>query len=186
MDDLRIPRGVATGSAEPVEVHFDGACEPARGGGIATYGFTIHGAGFHHEDLGLAVPPFHVRATNNVAEYVAAICALEWLVRAGYTGEVVLYGDSQLVVRQMSGEYEVRAEHLRPYHERLRQLTGLFSRSEIRWIPREENQRADTLSKEAIARARREVGRAPPGKAVRAGAGHSEDDDEPGWPQRTV
>ncbi len=159
MDDRELPRGVTTAGTGPVDVYFDGACEPARGGGIATYGFTVAGAGLHHEDHGLAVPPFHARATNNVAEYVAAICALEWLVRVGYDGEVVLHGDSQLVVRQMNGEYAVRAEHLKPYHERLRQLLSRFPRAEVRWVPREENQRADELSKEAVAQAQRELGR---------------------------
>lgn len=177
MDDRDLPRGLATDAPGPVEVYFDGACEPARGGGIATYGFTVHGAGFHHEDHGLAVPPFHDRATNNVAEYVAAICALEWLVRAGHAGEVVLHGDSQLVVRQMNGEYAVRAEHLKPYHERLRQLAARFRRVEIRWVPREENQRADELSKEAIAQARQEVGRRPSARPPLEGRAHSEEED---------
>ncbi len=180
MDDLRLPRGVATAPAGPVEVNFDGACEPARGGGIATYGYTVHGGGLHHEDRGLAVPPFHPRATNNVAEYVAAICALEWLVRQGFDGEVVLQGDSQLVIRQMEGAYAVRAEHLKPYHERLRQLEARFRRVEFRWIRREENARADALSKEAIEDARSQVsGSRAPGSAG-AGTDQSEPDDEPG------
>lgn len=157
-DDRDLPRGIATAPAGPVEAHFDGACEPARGGGVAAYGFTVHGGGFEHEGRGLAVPPFHPRATNNVAEYVGAICALEWLARKAYDGEVLLFGDSQLVVRQMQGEYAVRAAHLRPYHERLRQLERRFRRVEYRWIPREENARADLLSKEAVLEARAHLG----------------------------
>ncbi len=149
-DDRELPRGTAVLGSGPVRVHFDGACQPPTGPGIAAYGFTVDGGGLHLEDRGLAVPPHHPRSTNNVAEYVGAICALEELVRLGYAGDVEILGDSQLIIRQMSGEYAVRAEHLRPYHERLRQLVRRFRRVEFRWIPREENERADALSKLAI------------------------------------
>ncbi len=85
-----------------------------------------------------------------MAEYVGAIRGLEWLVDQQYRGPVQVRGDSQLVVRQMGGEYAVRTEHLRAYHERLRQLASQFERVEFEWIPREENRRADELSKRAI------------------------------------
>ncbi len=134
----------------PVQVHFDGACQTVRRRRIAAYGFTVEGGGLSHAEGGLAVPPDHERATNNVAEYVGAIRALEWLVSVPYRADVVVQGDSELVIRQMNGEYEVRADHLRPYHDRLRQLAGLFRRVEFRWVRREENRRADELSKEGI------------------------------------
>ena len=51
----------------------------------------------------------------------------------------------------MTGEYEVKAEHLRPYHEWLTQLAGKFSSVSWEWVPREQNQRADALSKQALA-----------------------------------
>ncbi len=160
VDDAEIPRGVAEmGDREEAIVHFDGACQPARGGGVATYGFTIDSAHGHIEDAGLAVPPGAVHATNNVAEYCGAIRALEQLLEDGYRGRVIVRGDSQLVIRQMTGEYEVRAEHLVAYRERLRQLLGAFSLVRFEWIPREENQRADELSKRALADELRRSGR---------------------------
>lgn len=148
--DASLPRGRAVLSAASVHVHFDGACRPPRGGGVATYGFTLEGAGLRHEECGLAAPPWSARATNNVAEYVAAIRSLEWLRGARYSGPVRLAGDSQLVIRQMLGEYRVRAPHLHDYHERLRTLGREFERVEFRWVPREQNTRADELSKEAL------------------------------------
>lgn len=150
VDDRELPRGVATLGDQPVEIHFDGACQPPRGGGVATYGFTVDGGGFAFEDRGLAAPPYSERSTNNVAEYVAVIRALEWLHGQGYRGEVRVLGDSQLVIRQVEGTYEVRAEHLRAYLERLRQLRALFARVFFEWIPREQNARADELSKRAL------------------------------------
>ncbi|MCI4358486.1 MAG: ribonuclease HI family protein [Thermoplasmata archaeon] len=153
MNDDRIPRATML-FPRLVTVHFDGACQPPRSGGTAAYGFTISGEGLDREESGLAVPPGSERATNNVAEYTAAIRALEYLRDRGYDGAVLLVGDSQLVVRQMEGEYEVRAEHLRAYHQRLAALSKEFEEVRFLWVPRDENRRADELSKEAIERVR--------------------------------
>ena len=136
MDEPEIPRGVVAIDPHSVVVHFDGACQPPRGGGVAAYGYVVEGAGLYSEGQGLAVRPFSPHATNNVAEYVAAICALEWLVDQRYRGNVTLTGDSQLVVRQMRGEYQVRAPHLRAYHDRLAQLADKFALVEFVWVRR--------------------------------------------------
>lgn len=178
MDDHQIPRGIATLGGS-VEVHFDGACDPARGGGVATFGFHLEGGGFLHEDCGLAVSPYSPHATNNVAEYVAATRPLEWLASRGYAGEVVLIGDSQLVIRQMQGEYEVRAEHLKAYHEHLVRLAARFRRVEFRWVPREQNTRADALSKLALEEALGAVRKRRPTAYV-AVPTEDEPPDEPG------
>jgi ribonuclease HI len=150
--DRELPRGIATlGGSGPAVVHFDGACQPPGGGsGVAGWGYVIDGPGLHYEDYGLATRPYAEHSTNNVAEYVAAIRALEQLRSIGYAGEVLMEGDSQLVVRQMNGEYEVRKEHLKSYHAWLRELARGFGKVEFRWVPREENTVADALSKRAI------------------------------------
>ncbi len=136
----------------PVVVHFDGACEPARGGGVAAYGFTIEGEGRDREECGLAVRPNAPTATNNVAEYLGAIRALEFLARSGYSGPVEVRGDSQLVIRQSTGEYAVRTAHLKPLHDRLMELAQGFEEVRFRWVPRDANRRADALSKEGLLR----------------------------------
>ena len=156
--EAQLPRG-QTVYTPIVRVHFDGSAEGGRGGGIATYGFVIEGEGFDHEESGLAVRPGSEHATNNVAEYAGAIHALDYLAGRGYRGHVLLMGDSQLVVRQITGDYEVRAEHLRQYHSHLLALTKRFAEVRTLWVPREENVRADALTKEAQARARAEMGR---------------------------
>jgi len=149
--DPVIPRGIAVPDpSAPVLVHFDGSCQPPGGGGVAGWGFVIEGPGIRFEECGLATRPYSPHSTNNVAEYVGAIRALEQLCSIGYAGEVVVEGDSQLVIRQMNGEYEVRAEHLKAYHDWLVQLARSFPRVEFRWVPREENAVADALSKRAV------------------------------------
>jgi ribonuclease HI len=174
MEDTRIPRGVAEAPAEAIVVHFDGACEPARGGGVATFGYTIDGGGWDLEDSGLAVRPHSEHATNNVAEYVAAIQALERLYGLGWTGPLEVRGDSQLVIQQMRGEYAVRAPHLRDYHARLAQLAEKFSEVRWRWIPRAQNARADALSKFALTEHAAEARRLAPRTVV-----HVPDEDVP-------
>ncbi|HYA54909.1 MAG TPA: ribonuclease HI [Thermoplasmata archaeon] len=169
-DDRDLPRGIASpGVSAPVVVHFDGACQPPGGAGVAGWGFVIEGPGVRWEEYGLATRPYSPHSTNNVAEYVGAIRALEHLKSTGYDGEVLMEGDSQLVVRQMNGEYEVRAEHLKAYHDWLRQLSTSFRHVEFRWVPREENEAADALSKRAIAEAWEESRGHRPGIRERAG-----------------
>ena len=173
--DRDLPRGRVL-FPNLVEVHFDGACQPPRGGGVATYGFTIEGEGLEHEESGLAAQPWSERATNNVAEYTAAIRALEHLYARGFRGQVLLMGDSELVIRQMQGEYAVRAEHLRAYHERLQQLAREFVEVRYVWVPREENRRADELSKAALVRAMPAAERHRPA-GVSAASGGSDGSD---------
>lgn len=150
MDEDQIPRGITTIGGAGVHVHFDGACQPPKGPGVATFGFTVEGEGFDVAECGLATLPYSEHSTNNVAEYVAATRALEWLRDHGYRGTVVLSGDSQLVVRQMQGEYGVRTEHLRAYQSWLARLAQEFESVQWHWIPREQNTRADALSKQAL------------------------------------
>lgn len=152
-----LPRGTAV-LPEVARVFFDGACTRETRGGIATYGFTVETGDARYEEKGLAVPPWSEHATNNVAEYAAALRALEYLRARGFRGQVLVFGDSQLVIRQMKGEYAVRAPHLRAYHEHLTMLERQFAGVEFAWVPRTENRRADALSKEAFAAALAELG----------------------------
>jgi len=65
------------------------------------------------------------RATNNVAEYTAVLKALSRAHQLGCR-QVVVYSDSQLVVRQLRGEYAVRKKHLRELHARVLKLADRF------------------------------------------------------------
>ncbi|MEM4366808.1 MAG: ribonuclease HI family protein [Candidatus Anstonellales archaeon] len=88
------------------------------------------------------------RRTNNEAEYLAVIEALK-RARALKEKEVVIRADSQLVVRQLKGEYKVKEARLKKlYLEALSLCAGAEVRFE--WISRERNRRADMLAKEAL------------------------------------
>jgi ribonuclease HI len=88
-------------------------------------------------------------ATNNVAEYRALIYALEKAWHLG-ASKVRIYLDSELVVRQMRGEYKVREAHLKILNQQAVEALNHFSKYSIDHIPREENRRADQLANEAI------------------------------------
>lgn len=88
-------------------------------------------------------------ASNNEAEYQAAILALERALELG-AKRVTLFLDSELVVRQLRGEYRVREPRLKPLHQKARETLNRFSQYSILSIPREENRRADQLANEAI------------------------------------
>jgi ribonuclease HI len=89
------------------------------------------------------------RATNNVAEYRAMLLGIERAQALG-ASEVELIGDSQLVVRQVKGEYRVKDEGLRPLHAEVRAALDSFDRWSIRHVRREHNAEADRLVNETL------------------------------------
>lgn len=91
------------------------------------------------------------RATNNEAEYQAAIAGLEEALALG-GGAVDLRMDSELVIKQLLGEYKVRNVRLRPYYLRIVDLLGEFWPVSIEHVRREKNTRADELANLALDR----------------------------------
>lgn len=83
-------------------------------------------------------------ATNNVAEWTALIIGLEAAAKRGVRRLGVRL-DSELVVKQLRGEYRVKHAGLQPLYRRARQLLRGFGEVEIRHVPRKENKLADRL-----------------------------------------
>ena len=91
-------------------------------------------------------------ATNNVAEYQALLRALEEAQELG--AEVVeVRTDSELVARQLLGQYRVRDPELRALFEAVQRRMRSFSQVVVRSVPRSENARADRLARLALSRA---------------------------------
>ena len=88
-------------------------------------------------------------ATNNVAEYTGLILALEKAAEMGIK-QVDIYMDSELVVKQMKGQYRVKNEKLLPLFVKARTLTTKFSSFNINHVRREQNKIADRLANEAM------------------------------------
>jgi ribonuclease HI len=89
------------------------------------------------------------RRTNNEAEYEAVIRGLDAAALLG-ARSVVLRTDSQLLVRQINGQYRVKSPRLAHLHRAARELIQRFRRFEAHHIPREENGLADALANEAV------------------------------------
>jgi len=88
-------------------------------------------------------------STNNVAEYMGLILGLKRAKAMGIK-EIEVCSDSELLVKQLAGEYAVKADHLKPLHDEAQGLLKGFSWVEVRHIPREENGAADAMSNRAI------------------------------------
>src|SRR5262245_35757062 len=116
-------------------VHIDGA---ARGNpGPAAYAFVIERDGQPPlEEAGLLG-----RTTNNVAEYTALVRMLR---RAAELGPAPLhvFSDSELLVKQMNGEYRVKNEDLRDLYEEAQELRRRFPSVVLRHVRRADNRRA--------------------------------------------
>ncbi len=89
------------------------------------------------------------RTTNNQAEYRAIIAALEEATRLG-ADQVEIHSDSELVVRQINGEYRVKKSTLKPLYQQVKQLQGSLEGFTITHIPRRQNFEADKLANKAL------------------------------------
>lgn len=90
---------------EVITVRFLGQCLPRNPGGIACYAYIIRNKEGHllHESCGLAAEPNSPSSTNGVATYTALIRALEWLIKNGYSNDIIkVYGNSKLVISQIN------------------------------------------------------------------------------------
>ena len=89
--------------------------------------------------------------TNNVAEYAGLRLGLTAALKHKVT-EIECLMDSELLVKQLKGEYRVKAEHLKSAFTELQMLLGRFRKSAVRHVRREQNTVADALSNEAMDR----------------------------------
>lgn len=83
-------------------------------------------------------------ATNNIAEWTALVLGLEAAAKRGIRRLCVRL-DSELVVRQLLGQYRVKHAGLQPLHRRATQLLRGFSEVDVRHVPRKQNELADRL-----------------------------------------
>jgi formyltetrahydrofolate-dependent phosphoribosylglycinamide formyltransferase len=137
-----------------VIIHTDGG---SRGNpGPAAAGFVLDDVDGHR----LQAKAFFLgQTTNNVAEYTALIKALEAARKLG-AEHVTVYSDSELMVRQLSGEYKVKSEAIRPLFEQVNDLRSQFESCLVRHVMREKNEEADRIVNQALD-ARRNVEEGP-------------------------
>jgi ribonuclease HI len=129
-----------------LQIHTDGA---SRGNpGAAAYAYTIEREG--HDDIEEA--DCLGRMTNNQAEYTALVKALEHVLEElGNKFRVVVYSDSELMVKQVNGDYRVKDADLRSLYQEARSLCDKFQGGvQLVHVRRAQNTRADALCNEAL------------------------------------
>ena len=126
-----------------VHAYFDGA---SRGNpGPAAVGYVLVDDGGIVAEGGKTIG----RATNNQAEYEALLAALEVASEYGFD-EIHVRGDSELIVKQIRGEWDTNDPELREKRVRARELLMGFDDWQIEHVPREINDRADELANDAL------------------------------------
>lgn len=124
-------------------LYFDGA---SRGNpGPAAIGWVIVADGGIVAENGQQIG----NATNNQAEYEALLAGLEAAVGMGIE-ELIVQGDSELIIKQVRGEYETRNPELRERRIRVNELLDELEAWELNHVPRGVNDRADKLANEAL------------------------------------
>ncbi len=121
----------------------------ARGNpGPAGYGVTID------DDAGkrlAELSEYLGHKTNNIAEYSGLVAALDFCLENGCKALQVI-SDSELIVKQMNGEYKVKHPELKQFHERARQMAAKLEWFRIEHVLRERNTEADRLANAAMDR----------------------------------
>ena len=134
-----------------IEVYFDGSIT-RNPGGMAKYGFLVKEDGLLIKE-GYGFVGEGELMSCNVAEYEALSHALNFLLLNQMENNVVqIYGDSELVIRAMSGEQRLTRGLSRIFSLRCKSLVKQFSNINFEWIPRELNWEADILSKKWTAK----------------------------------
>lgn len=126
-------------------LHTDGGARgnpgPAAAGICLTdadTGLPVHEAGFYLD-----------HATNNVAEYTGMLRGLQHAVELG-ASRISVRSDSELMVRQINGQYRVKAAGLKPLYQDVMALLNRFESWDVQHVRREANRRADQLANAAM------------------------------------
>lgn len=149
-----------------ITIHCDGLCEDRNPGGYGCWAwiaFVPSGKILNSAYGCLSQRP---TMSNNIAEYTAVIKVLAhaWEYRKGLIARgasLALKTDSQLIVNQINGEWAcTKAPLIELRDEALRRINGLRAAGvpvTVTWIPREQNEQADALARQAYKEARRQA-----------------------------
>jgi ribonuclease HI len=125
----------------PWALFFDGS-SCGKGGGVGILLISPRGEMF---EFAIPIQP---TVTNNQAEYEALLRGLQYLKEAGAVS-VEIYGDSELVIKQLNGQYECKSDALRNYYEECREILKSFKLVILQHIPREHNEEVNRLAQSA-------------------------------------
>jgi ribonuclease HI len=121
---------------------FFGGSSCGKGGGVGILFISPKGEMF---EFAIPIQP---TVTNNQAEYEALLRGLQYLKEAGAVS-VEVYGDSELVIKQLNSQYECKSDALRNYYEECREILKGFQLVILQHMPREHNEEANRFAQSA-------------------------------------
>ncbi|MFO0822469.1 MAG: ribonuclease HI family protein [Gemmataceae bacterium] len=129
--------------SDTATMHIDGA---SRGNpGPAAYAVVLARPGHPTVEIADTIG----KATNNVAEYTALVEGLELATELGVK-QLAVFSDSELMVKQMNGEYKVKHPDMLPLYQEAKRLVGGLTKFTITHVRRENNKRADEIGNDAL------------------------------------
>jgi ribonuclease HI len=132
-----------------LRVFIDGSVEPTNPGGVGTVGIVVYKDGARMLGIGKVVGEGPTMS-NNRAEYEALKEVLQWLLDQDLSGESIsVNSDSSLLVYQMQGRWKVKGGIFLTAYNESKQLVKQFRDLSFHWVPREENEEADLLARNA-------------------------------------
>ena len=114
--------------------------------GPAAYGVVIRNP---RGEVAARLKKYIGRTTNNVAEYYGLIAALDY-AQSNNIRALHVESDSELLVKQLRGQYKVKSGDLKPLFERAKKMSQTFGSFRINHVYREQNREADALANEAM------------------------------------
>ncbi len=126
--------------------YFDGASRSNPG--HASYGAVIYD---QQTNEVLTDKKYIGVQTNNIAEYSGAISIIELCIQNNIDS-IDIYGDSNLVIKQITNQWKVKSDSIRPYYQKMKQLLDSHTWKHIGFhhVKRKFNKRADALANEAL------------------------------------
>lgn len=140
---------------QPVVVYFDAAVEPINPGGWGCWAWVALARDGSEIAVDSGCVGRRPDITNNLMEYHALLEALTWCERQQIRG-IVIRGDSQLVIQQVTGQWACRSAHLIPRCQQAQRLVADLG-LRLHWVPRETNARADAYTRQVYQAVRRGV-----------------------------
>lgn len=122
-----------------LEIFTDGAC--SGNPGPAAIGVVIKNQNKTIKEISRSIG----QGTNNIAEYSALIHGLKAALELK-ADELLVRTDSELMYKQIIGDYKVKHENIKPLFEEVKNLVGGFKQVEFKHVPREQNSEADKLA----------------------------------------
>ena len=135
------------------QIFFDGGLRPHPNGGFAAcYGWVVKHGNAKVAD-GCGMERYELNVGSCAVEYNALIHAMESAIRQGLhkNDEVVIRGDSQVVINMAAGKAAAQTEMTVMYCDKVKSLSAEFNNLRFEWVPRKLNQEADQLGRVAFA-----------------------------------